>query len=69
MLDEAGILGAYLEHDGDDNAAHKGTRKYFRTLRRYDVISEGGGVENILKDVFKNLAMLVIVQELSLIHI
>ena len=62
-LDQAGVLSAYLDQDGDDNAAGIVTRKYFRMLRNYDVTSEVGKVENILKEVFKNLAMLVIVGE------
>jgi hypothetical protein len=62
-LDKAGILSAYLEQDEDDNAADNGTRKYFRFLRSYDVTSEERKVENTLKEVFNNLAMLVIVQE------
>ena len=62
-LDKAGILSAYLEQDEDDNAADNGTRTYFRFLRSYDVTSEERKVENILKEVFNNLAMLVIVRE------
>ena len=51
------------EGGGDENTDNNNKRKYFRILKSFDVTSEEGKVENILKEVFNNLAMLVIVQE------
>ena len=62
-LDEAGVRGAYVEEDGGDDNADNNKRKYFRILKGFDVTSEEGKLENILKEVFNNLAMKVVVEK------
>ena len=63
-LDEAGVRGAYVDEDGgNENAENNNKRKYFRILKGFDVTSEEGKVENILKEVFNNLAMKVVVEK------
>ena len=63
-LDEAGVRGAYVDEDGgDENTDNNNKRKYFRILKSFDVTSEEGKVENILKEVFNNLAMKVVVEK------
>ena len=63
-LDEAGVRGAYVDEDGgDENTDNNNKRKYFRILKSFDVTSEEGKVENILKEVFNNLAMKIVVEK------
>jgi hypothetical protein len=62
-LDEAGVKGAYVDEDGGDDNADNNKRKYFRILKGFDVTSEEGKLENILKQVFNNLAMKVVVEK------
>ena len=60
-LDEAGVKGGYVdEEDGEDENSTR--RKYFRALRSIDITAEEKKVQNILKEVFQNLAMKVIVE-------
>ena len=60
-LDEAGVKGGYVdEEDGEDENSAR--RKYFRALRSIDITAEEKKVQNILKEVFQNLAMKVIVE-------
>ena len=60
-LDEAGVKGAYVDEEGGegDNA---GKRKYFRILKSIDATEETKKIQNVLKEVFQNLAMKVIVE-------
>ena len=59
-MDEAGVKGGYVdEEDGEGDSAK---RKYFRALKSIDVTAEEKKVQNILKEVFQNLAMKVIVE-------
>ena len=62
-LDEAGVRGAYVDEDGGDDNGETNKRKYFRILKGFDVTSEQGKLENILKEVFNNLAMKVVVEK------
>ena len=48
------------EEGGASNEDAK--RKYFRILKSFDVTAEEKKVENILKEVFSNLAMKVVVE-------
>ena len=60
-LEEAGVKGAYVdEEDGDGENA--GKRKYFRILKSIDATEEPTRIQNVLKEVFQNLAMKVIVE-------
>ena len=60
-MDEAGVKGGYVdEEDGEDENSTR--RKYFRALRSIDITAEENKVQNILKEVFQNLAMKVIVE-------
>ena len=45
------------------NAENNNKRKYFRILKSFDVTLEEGKVENILKEVFNNLAMKAVVEK------
>ena len=55
VLDEAGVSGAYIDEDA-------GTRKYYRCLRSIDITSDPNKVEDIIKNVFNDLAMKVIIE-------
>ena len=55
-LDDAGVQGAY--QDDEDT----GTRRYYRCLREIDIGQEINKVKSIIKDVFNNLAMKVVVE-------
>ena len=57
------MRGAYVDEDGGNDNADNNKRKYFRILKGFDVTSEDGKVENILKEVFSNLAMKVVVEK------
>ena len=52
-----------MDEDGGDDKDDSNKRKYFRILKGFDVTSEEGKVENILKEVFNNLAMKVVVEK------
>ena len=56
LLDEVAVREGYCEEAGD------GTRKYYRCRRSMDITSEPNRVEDIIKNVFKNLAMKVVVE-------
>ena len=60
-LDEAGVKGAYVDEEavGGENS---GKRKYFRILKSIDATEEIKRIQNVLKEVFQNLAMKVIVE-------
>ena len=62
-LDEAGVRGAYVDQEGETENIENNKRKYFRILKGVDVTSEEGKVENIIKQVFNNLAMEVVVEK------
>lgn len=61
-LDEAGVRGAYVDEENGENSTEDGKRKYFRILRSFDVAAEQQKVQDILKEVFSNLAMKCIVE-------
>ena len=55
VLDEAGVSGAYIDEDD-------GTRKYYRCIRSIDITSDPNKVEDIIKNVFNDLAMKVVIE-------
>ena len=60
-MDEAGVKGGYVdEEDGEGENSAK--RKYFRALKSIDVTADVKKVQNILQEVFQNLAMKVLVE-------
>ena len=59
-LDEARVPGARFEDD-DGEGRDKSSSKYYRILKSLDVSTDETRVQNILKEVFQNLAMKVIV--------
>ena len=60
-LDEAGVKGAYVDEEGGEGD-NVGKRKYFRILKSIDATEETKKIQNVLKEVFQNLAMKVIVE-------
>ena len=60
-LDEAGVKGAYVDEEGGEGE-NAGKRKYFRILKSIDATEETKKIQNVLKEVFQNLAMKVIVE-------
>ena len=60
-LEEAGVRGAKVE-DEDGEGQGKSAGKWYRILKSLDVTEEEKRVQNILKQVFQNLAMKVIVE-------
>jgi hypothetical protein len=60
-LDEAGVKGAYVD-DEEGEGENSGKRKYFRILKSIDATEETKKIQNVLKEVFQNLAMKVIVE-------
>ena len=52
-----------MDEDGTNDNTENNKRKYFRILKGFDVTSEDGKIENILKEVFNDLAMKVIVEK------
>ena len=60
-LDEAGVKGAYVDEEGGEGE-NSGKRKYFRILKSIDATEETKKIQNVLKEVFQNLAMKVIVE-------
>ena len=60
-LDEAGVKGAYVDEEGGEDE-NQGKRKYFRILKSIDATEETKRIQNVLKEVFQNLAMKVIVE-------
>ena len=60
-LDEAGVRGAKVE-DEDGEGQGKSAGKWYRILKSLDVTEEENRVQNILKHVFQNLAMKVVVE-------
>ena len=60
-LDEAGVKGAYIDEEEGDGE-NSGKRKYFRILKSIDATEETKRIQNVLKEVFQNLAMKVIVE-------
>jgi len=63
-LDEAGVKGGYVEDEdgGEGGGDTSAKRKYFRALKSIDVTSDENKIQNILKEVFQNLAMKVVVE-------
>ena len=60
-FDEAGVRGAKVE-DEDGDGQGKSAGKYYRILKSLDVAEDEKRVQNILKQVFQNLAMKVVVE-------
>ena len=60
-MEEAGVKGGYVDEE-DGEGENSARRKYFRALKSIDVTAEEKKVQNILKEVFQNLAMKVIVE-------
>ena len=60
-LDEAGVRGAKVE-DEDGDGQDKSTVKYYRILKSLNVTENEKRVQNIIKQVFQNLAMKVVVE-------
>lgn len=60
-MDEAGVHGARYEDIGEESQG-KATSVYYRVLKSLDIATNEHMVQNILKDVFQNLAMQVIVE-------
>ena len=60
-LDEAGVRGAKVE-DEDEDGQGKSAGKYYRVLKSLDVAEDKERVQNIIKQVFQNLAMKVVVE-------
>ena len=60
-MDEAGVKGAYVDEEGGEGE-NSGKRKYFRILKSIDATEETKKIQNVLKEVFQNLAMKVIVE-------
>ena len=60
-LEEAGVRGAKVE-DEDGEGQGKAAGTYYRILKSLDVAEEEQRVQNILKQVFQNLAMKVVVE-------
>ena len=60
-LDEAGVQGAKIE-DEDGDGQVKSTIKYYRVLKSVDLTEDEKKVQNILNEVFHNLAMKVVVE-------
>ena len=58
-LDEAGVRGAYVD---EEEANADGKRKYYRIMKGLDVTAEDKKIENIIKEVFNNLAMKVVIE-------
>ena len=63
-LDEAGVKGGYVEDKdgGEGGGDTSAKRMYFRALKSIDVTSNENKIQNILKEVFQNLAMKVVVE-------
>ena len=62
---QAGVRGAYIDNDGEGASADTGVkRKYFRVMKSLDVSDDETTcqVENIVREVFNNLAMKCIVE-------
>ena len=60
-LDEAGVRGAKVE-DEDGDGQGKSAGKYYRVLKSLDLTEDDKRVQNIIKQVFHNLAMKVVVE-------
>ena len=60
-LDEAGVRGAKVE-DEDGDGQGKSAGKYYRVLKSLDLTEDDKRVQNIIKQVFQNLAMKVVVE-------
>ena len=60
-LDEAGVRGAKVE-DEDVDGQGKSAGKYYRILKSLDVAEDEKRVQNIIKQVFRNLSMKVVVE-------
>ena len=60
-LDEAGVRGAKVE-DEDGDGQGKSAGKYYRVLKSLDLTEDYKRVQNIIKQVFQNLAMKVVVE-------
>ena len=60
-LEEAGVRGAKVE-DEDGEGQGKSAGKWYRILKSLDITEEEKRVQNILKQVFQNLAMKVVVE-------
>ena len=61
-MDEAGVKGGYVDEEDGGEGESSGKRKYFRILKSIDATKETTKIQNILKEVFQNLAMKVIVE-------
>ena len=60
-LDEAGVKGAYVDEE-EGNGEDSGKRTYFRILKSIDVTEETKKIQNVLAEVFQNLAQKVILE-------
>ena len=60
-LEEVGVKGAYVDEEEGDGE-NSGKRKYFRILKSIDATEETKRIQKVLKEVFQNLAMKVIVE-------
>ena len=56
-LDEAGVKGAYVESEGE-----QGKRAYFRIMKNLDASEGLEKSHNVLKDVFRNMAMKALIE-------
>ena len=61
-LDEAGVKGGYVDEEDNTEGGSSAKRKYFRILKSIDTMEESTKIQNVLKEVFQNLAMKVIVE-------
>ena len=58
-LDEAGVRGAYVD---EEEGASDAKRNYYRIIKGLDVTTEPKRIPELLKEVFNNLAMKVLVE-------
>lgn len=59
-LDEAGVKGARVDVD-DDEPGGSTVGKYYRILKSFNVAEDENKVQDVIKNVFHNLAMKVVV--------
>ena len=60
-MDEAGVKGAYVDEE-EGNGEDSGKRTYFRILKSIDATEETKKIQNVLTEVFQNLAQKVILE-------
>ena len=61
-LEEAGVKGAYVDEEDGGEGESSAKRKYFRILKSIDASEETMIIQNVLKEVFQNLAMKVVLE-------